>query len=238
LSRTQRLGVVLLLNLTLVAGLVTTGAAAHSLAVLAAGGDYLLDAAGVGLALLAIRLSARPGNHGRPAGHPNAPRLAALVNGGWLLVLELLVTGAAADRLITGTPAVDGLPVLVVSAVAALGMAAGALVLLSGGEDGERQSGERERQSGERDRQSGERDGERPSGERDLFVAAVLLDTVADAAAAAGAAVTGGIIAATRGWYWLDPAVALTIAMVVAWHAAALIRKALSQLRAASGPAF
>jgi Co/Zn/Cd efflux system component len=46
LSRTQRLGVVLLLNLTLVAGLVTTGAAAHSLAVLAAGGDYLLDAAG------------------------------------------------------------------------------------------------------------------------------------------------------------------------------------------------
>ena len=231
MSRTQRLGVVLLLNLTLVAGLVTTGAAAHSLAVLAAGGDYLLDAAGVGLALLAIRLSARPGNHGRPAGHPNAPRLAALVNGGWLLVLELLVTGAAADRLITGTPAVDGLPVLVVSAVAALGMAAGALVLLSGGEDGERQSGER-------DRQSGERDGERPSGERDLFVAAVLLDTVADAAAAAGAAVTGGIIAATRGWYWLDPAVALTIAMVVAWHAAALIRKALSQLRAASGPAF
>jgi cobalt-zinc-cadmium efflux system protein len=205
LSQTQRLAVVLVLNLALVAGLVTVGATAHSLAVLAAGGDYLLDAAGVGLALLAIRLSACPASRGRPGGYPNAPRLAALVNGGWLLVLELLVTGAAADRLITGTPAVDGLPVLVVSAVAALGMAVGALVLLGGGDDAQRRSGE-----------------------RDLSVAAVLLDTVADAAAAAGVAVTGGIILATGGWYWLDPAVALAIAVVVAYHAAALIRKALS----------
>ncbi|MGD0683752.1 MAG: cation diffusion facilitator family transporter [Streptosporangiaceae bacterium] len=205
MSRTQRLAVVLVLNLALVAGLGTVGATAHSLAVLAAGGDYLLDAAGVGLALLAIRLSARPAGRGRPAGYPNAQRLAALVNGGWLLVLELLVTGAAADRLIRGTPAVDGLPVLVVSAIAALGMAAGALVLLGGGDDPARQGGE-----------------------RDLSVAAILLDTIADAAAAAGVAVTGGIIAATHGWYWLDPAVALAIAVVIAYHAAALIRKALS----------
>ena len=59
MSRTQRLLVVLVLNLALVAGLVVTGLTGHSLAVLAAGGDYLLDAAGVGVALLAIRLSAR-----------------------------------------------------------------------------------------------------------------------------------------------------------------------------------
>jgi len=208
LSRTQRLAVVLGLNLALVAGLVTVGATAHSLGVLAAGGDYLLDAAGVGLALLAIRLSARPASRGRPEGYPNATKLAALFNGGWLLVLELLVIGAAADRLITRTPAVDGLPVLVVSAIAALGMAVGALVLLGSGDDGERQAGE-----------------------QDLSAAAVLLDTIADAAAAAGVAVTGGIILATRGWYWLDPAVALAIAVVVAYHAAALIRKALRQLR-------
>ncbi len=60
MSRTQRLLVVLVLNLVLVLGLVIVGVTAHSLAVLAAGGDYLLDAAGVGVALLAIRLSARP----------------------------------------------------------------------------------------------------------------------------------------------------------------------------------
>lgn len=60
MSRTQRLIVVLVLNLGLVAALVTVGITAHSLAVLAEGGDYLLDAAGVTVALLAIRLSARP----------------------------------------------------------------------------------------------------------------------------------------------------------------------------------
>ena len=58
----------------------------------------------------------------------------------------------------------------------------------------------------------------------DLSVAAVLLDTVADAGAAAGVATAGAIILVVRGWYWLDPAVALTIAVLVAYHAAALIR--------------
>ena len=208
MSRTQRLAVVLALNLALVASLVVVGVSAHSLAVLAAGGDYLLDAAGVGLALLAIRLSARPARRARPGGYPNATSVAALVNAGWLLVLELVVAGAAVDRLITGPPAVDGLPVLVVSGIAALVMTAGALILHGDADDDE---GEAQ--------------------ERDLSVAAVLLDTIADAAAAAGVAVAGGIILATGGWYGLDPAVALAIAVVVAYHALALIRKVLGRLR-------
>jgi cobalt-zinc-cadmium efflux system protein len=66
---------------------------------------------------------------------------------------------------------------------------------------------------------------------RDLSVAAVLLDTIADAIAAAGVAATGGIILATGGWYWLDPAVALIIAVVIAYHALALLRKVLGRLR-------
>jgi Co/Zn/Cd efflux system component len=59
MSRIQRLTVVLALNGALVAGLVAVGVTAHSLAVLAEGGDYLLDAAGVGVALVAIWLSER-----------------------------------------------------------------------------------------------------------------------------------------------------------------------------------
>jgi cobalt-zinc-cadmium efflux system protein len=133
--------------------------------------------------------------------------VAALVNAGWLLLLELLVAGAAVDRLVTRTPAVSGLPVLVVSGIAALVMAAGALVLRGDSDDGEDEAQE-----------------------RDLSVAAVLLDTIADAAAAAGVAATGGIILATGGWYWLDPAVALAIAVVVAYHALALVRKVLGRL--------
>jgi cobalt-zinc-cadmium efflux system protein len=207
-SRTQRLLMVLVFNLALVAGLVMVGVTAHSLAVLAEGSDYLLDAVGVGVALLAIRLSARPASRIRPPGRPDATSLAALANAGWLLILELLVASAAADRLFTRPPKVDGLPVLVVSCIAALVMAAGALVLRGDAADGEGETSE-----------------------RDLSVAAVLLDTTADAAAAAGVAAAGGIILATGGWYWLDPAIALAIAVVVAYHAIALIRKVLSRLR-------
>ena len=174
--------------------------------VLAEGGDYLLDAAGVGVALVAIRLSTRPANPSRPQGRPNATSIAALVNGGWLLILELLVASAAVDRLLTQTPHVDGLLVLVMSSIAALVMTIGAFILRADGEDGDDEG-------------------------RDLSVAAVLLDTVADAAAAAGVAATGGIILATGGWYWLDPAVALAIAVVVSYHAVALIRKVISRLR-------
>jgi cobalt-zinc-cadmium efflux system protein len=208
MSRTQRLIVVLALNLGLVAGLVAVGVTAHSIAVLAEGGDYLLDAAGVAVALLAIWLAARPATRTRPDGYPNATTVAALINAGWLLVLELLVAGAAVDRLVTHTVPVDGLPVLVMSGVAAVAMLAGALVLRA---DDDVEAG----------------------GERDLSVSAVLLDTVADAAAAAGVAVAGAIILVTGGWYWLDPAVALTIAVVVAYHAAALLRRALGRLRPA-----
>ena len=211
MSRTQRLFVVLVLNLALVAALVAVGVTAHSLAVLAEGSDYLLDAAGVGVALLAIRLSARPASRARPDGYPNATSFAALVNGGWLLILELLVAGAAVDRLITGTPQVDGLPVLVVSGIAALVMTGGALILHGDADEGESEAEE-----------------------RDLSVAAVLLDTLADAAAAAGVAAAGGIILATGGWYWLDPAVALAVAVVVTYHAVTLIRKVLGRLRGAA----
>jgi cobalt-zinc-cadmium efflux system protein len=209
MSRTRRLIVVLVLNLGLVTGLVAVGVTAHSIAVLAEGGDYLLDAAGVGVALLAIRLAARPATRARPEGYPNATTIAALVNAGWLLILELLVAAAALDRLVTGRVPVDGLAVLVVSGVAAVVMLASALVL-RGDENGG--------------------DGE----EKDLSVAAVLLDTVADAAAAAGVAAVGTIILATGGWYWLDPVVALVIAIVVAYYALALLRKVLGRRRPAT----
>ena len=110
------------------------------------------------------------------------------------------------DRLASGMREVDGLPVLIVSCVAALVMTGGELVLRRHHED--------------------------ETDKHDLSVTAVLLDTIADAAAA-GVAAKGAIILATDGWYWLDPAVALTIAFIVAFHAIALIRKVLIRL----GPA-
>jgi Co/Zn/Cd efflux system component len=58
-----------------------------------------------------------------------------------------------------------------------------------------------------------------------LSVRAILLDSAADAATAAGVAIAGGIIWAARGIYWLDPAVALAIAIVISWHAAKLLTR-------------
>lgn len=201
MSRTQRLAVVLLLNLGLVAALVLVGLGAHSLAVFAAGADYLADAAAVGVSLLAIWLAARP------RGHPNATTIAALVNAGWLLTVNAGIAIAAIQHLAAGAHRVEGLPVLIVSATAAGVMLAGALVLRGDADDDD--------------------------GEEDLNLKAVLLDTAADAAAAAGAAVSGAIILAAGGSYWLDPATALVIAVVVGYHAAKLIRKVLVTLRSA-----
>jgi cobalt-zinc-cadmium efflux system protein len=209
-SREMRLTVVLLLNLLLIAGLMIVGLAAHSLGVLAAGGDYLADAAAIGVSLSAIWLSRRPPSPRRPGGYPQATKIAALVNGGWLLVLSVLVIASAIERLAVGAPAVEGLPVLIVSAVAAVVMILGALILRGDVDDN---------------------DGE------DLNMRAVLLDTAADAAAAGGVAVSGAVILATGGWYWLDPVVALIIATVVGYHALHLVRKVIAALRSASGRA-
>lgn len=202
MSRTARLWAVLAANLALVGALVVVGFAARSLGVWSEAVDYLGDAAGVAVALLAGHLATRPATPSRPRGFPRATAYAALINSGWLLLLSVLVLAAAVDRLVTGVHRVQGLPVLVVSGVAALVMLGGALLLADDVDDA---------------------DGGAPG---DLHVRAVLLDTAADAVAAAGVAVAGVVIAATRGNDWLDPGVALVIAVVIGYHAARLAGRA------------
>jgi Co/Zn/Cd efflux system component len=75
----------------------------------------------------------------------------------------------------------------------------------------------------------GNRDGDGLT-DQDLNIKAVLLDTAADAGAAAGVAVTGAIIFVTGRWNWLDPAVALVIAVVIGYHAGGLIWRVLGAL--------
>jgi cobalt-zinc-cadmium efflux system protein len=66
--------------------------------------------------------------------------------------------------------------------------------------------------------------------EGDLSMQSVMLDTVADAAAAIGVALSGAIILLTHGVYWLDSAIALAIAVVVGYHALMLMRRVLKSL--------
>jgi cobalt-zinc-cadmium efflux system protein len=206
-SRVSRLLVVLVLNLLLIAFLGVVGFTAHSLGVLAAVGDYLADSGAIVLALFAVWLGRRPATAARPNGYPRAPAYAALVNA---VVLGLVVTGvivAAAWRLLSGTVVVHGVPVLIASAIAAVVMVAGAVVLI-----------------GDKD-QTGDSDADRAN------MRAVVLDTVADAFAAAGVACAGAIIAVTGGWYWLDPTIALIIAVVIGRHVVILLRDVIRILR-------
>jgi cation diffusion facilitator family transporter len=195
------------LNLALVGVLVVVGLGAHSLGVLAEGADYIADAAAIGVSLLAIWLSERPPTLDRPHGYPRATTWAALINGGWLLLLTILVISASIERFVTGTNEVHGLPVLVVSSVAALVMLVGAVILGADEDDEEDDGGY-------------------------LNMRAVLLDTAADAAAAAAVAVTGAVILATGGNYWLDPTVALGVSAVIAYHATKLLLSVVVTLRA------
>jgi Co/Zn/Cd efflux system component len=68
MSKAKRLWLVLLANVSMVLALVIVGLVSHSLGFLAAGGDYLGDAAGVALALLALlalRIIRERGDHAR-----------------------------------------------------------------------------------------------------------------------------------------------------------------------------
>ena len=185
---------VLVANVAMVVALVAVGLASHSLGVLAAGGDYLGDAAGVALSLVAVRMSRHP------HGHPRAPSYAALANATFLLAVTAVVIVEALRRLDAGPPHVEGLPVIVVSLIAGAVMAACALVIGTVESD-------------------------------DLNMRSVMLDTLADGASAAGVAVSGAIILAANGVYWLDSAAALAIATIIAYHAIKLIRDVLARLR-------
>lgn len=158
------------------------------------------------MSLLAIWLADRPAPQRRRA--PDPTHIAAPVNAGWLLTLNLAVVVAAIRRLVSGTAEVRGLPVLLVSVAAALVMLVGAVIV---GRDLEDEGGE------------------------DLNIKAVLLDTAADAAAAGGVAISGAVILATGGWHRLDPAVALVIAVVIGYHAVVLIWQVVVALRTLAG---
>ncbi|XHM10223.1 cation diffusion facilitator family transporter [Leifsonia sp. T36S-04] len=140
----------------------------------------------------------------RDPDHPHAQRpiaIAALVNATLLLAVTVTVTIEAISRLREGSPPVEGLPMVIVSVITMAVMLAGAFVL-----------------------------GRSAAGE-DLHMRSVLIDALADAAAAAAIAVAGAIILATNALYWLDPVLALGVSVLIAIAAIQLIVKAIAALR-------
>ncbi|MGN6753233.1 MAG: cation diffusion facilitator family transporter [Intrasporangium sp.] len=197
MTQQRRVALVLVLNLSMIAGLLVAGLFAHSLSLLAEGGDFLADSLALALGLLAIYLRDRHRN-------AMATTWVALVNAVWLLVLSVGVAISAARRLISGSPEVHGLPVLVASAIAAVVMLCAALIL---GAD---------------------------AGREDLHMRSILLDTVADGAAAAVVAGVGVVLVVANRWFWLDAAAALLVSALIAFAALRLLRDVLRALRSAA----
>jgi cobalt-zinc-cadmium efflux system protein len=192
MTREARLAAVFALNAALIVGLVAVGLGAHSLGVLAAAGDYLADGAAIGLSLFTVRMSRRAATAKRSFGYHRTTILAAQVNASLIVAVTALVSVEAVRRLTVHVGEVHGLPVVIVSAVAAVVMLSGALLV---------------------------------RGDDDLNMRAVLLDTASDAIAGAGVAVTGAVILVTGRFYWLDPAVALALAVFIGWRALRLLRE-------------
>src|SRR6266550_2252402 len=93
---------------------VVVGIVSSSLALLSDAAHMLTDAAAIGLSLLAVRLAARPAKGAMTYGLGRAEILSAQINGITLLVLAVLITWEAIQRL--GSPlSVDAAPVLVVA---------------------------------------------------------------------------------------------------------------------------
>ncbi|OBJ30263.1 cation transporter [Mycobacterium colombiense] len=125
----------------------------------------------------------------------------ALINGGALLVVAALIAAESIRRLARGVPEVRGLPVLIVSAVTMAVLLAGAWVLGAS------------------------------AANEDLHMRSVLLDTLADAAAAGAVAIAGAVIALTGRFSWLDSVLALAISALVAAPATTLCVKAIAAIR-------
>ena len=140
---------------------------------------------------------------------PDRPRanrpiaIVALINAVILIAVTIGVAVEAIMRLSEGSPPVSGLPMAVVSLITLVVMVVGALVLGL--------SAHRE----------------------DIHMKSVLVDTLADAAAAAGVLVAGVIIWLSGGLYWLDPVIALILAAVIGFVGTRLAVQAVAALRGA-----
>jgi cobalt-zinc-cadmium efflux system protein len=111
-----KLTIALGLILAFMAFEIAMGIVSHSLALLSDAAHMLTDAAALGLALVAIRLAAKPARGALTFGLKRSEILSAQFNGATLLVLALLIVYEGIHRLITPPP-VQGRDVLIVALV-------------------------------------------------------------------------------------------------------------------------
>lgn len=103
-----KLWIVLLLTLSFMGAEVVAGLFTGSLALLADAGHMFSDAAGLGLALIAVWFSGKPPSLSRSYGYYRTEILASMANAAMLLVISLGVLYSAGMRLLQPTEVVSG----------------------------------------------------------------------------------------------------------------------------------
>jgi len=127
-SRSQRLGIALGLNVALVVSQVVFGLIAHSLGLLADAGHNLSDVAAVVVSLVAVRWARRAATAERSYGYHRGTILAALVNATMILAVTCLIVNEGVRRLAHPGPVRGGIVVAV--ALGAFVLNAGAALVL------------------------------------------------------------------------------------------------------------
>jgi len=112
----RRLAVVFALIVAFMAGEVTAGILAHSLALLSDAAHMLTTAGALAMSLVVLRLAAQPAGGNRTFGLRRSEILSAQANGATLLVLAGLIVYGAVRRLVS-PPQASGTVILVVALV-------------------------------------------------------------------------------------------------------------------------
>jgi cobalt-zinc-cadmium efflux system protein len=211
--RAQRLWWALGLNLVVVVGQVVAGFAANSLGLLSDAGHNLTDVIALATSLFAVRWAVRPANARRSFGHHRGTVLAALANAGSILAITVLIVYEAINRLLE-PQTVDGGIVVVVALGAAVCNGLAMLIL----REGPPHRHERGGSAGH------------AHGRGDLNMRSAVLHMAGDALASIGVAIAGLVILVTGGYEWLDPAVSIVIAVLIAAQAVRLFREAVDVL--------
>lgn len=195
---------VLVLQAAIVGGLVAAGLAAHSVGLLSAAGHNLADVGAIALSLVAVRLAARKPTASRSFGFHRSTVLAAQANAAGILAISVFIVVAAVARLGHVHHVRGG--VVLVAALGDFALNGVSALLLRGANGGHNHAHGHDH------------------ADPDLNVRAAMLHLAGDALAAAGVAVAGAVILITGRFDWLDPAISIAIAALIAWEAVKLVR--------------
>lgn len=131
-ANTRRLGIAIAIIAAVLIAELVGSAISGSLSLLADAGHMSTDLVGLIVALVAVRLAARPASDTHTWGRRRVEVLAALANGILLAALVIFVAVEAITRLVSGGGNVAATPMLTVAALGAIANVI-ALVLLRGG---------------------------------------------------------------------------------------------------------